>query len=198
MPTETIIARIRGAMMLDARAYEDTRDDATFTLYAAVAAAIAVFLAAIGAWLWAETILSVTPDGWFVETVVLGFLFTVVLFAVGILVMYGVLTQLLHEEIPSLDGFFRVALLGHLGYAVALLVFIPEIGFALGLLAVAFVYFDTIFGIRAAYPNTGMFNVALAVTIGVLVWAFLIPLLSGAENSYVTGPFVYSLFENVY
>jgi cation transport ATPase len=194
MPTETILTRIQRAMMLDARAYEEARDDATFTPYAVAAAVIAVFLAAIGAWLWAETVLDFTPDGWFVDTVILGFIFTVVLFLVGAGVMYVVLTQLLREEIPSMDGFLRVALLGHIGYAVSLLVFIPEIGFAFGILAVAFVYFDTIFGIRAAYPNTGMFNVALAVTIGVLVWAALIPLISDyPDNNFVTGTFVYAL-----
>jgi hypothetical protein len=196
MPTEQIFSRIQRAMMLDPRAYEEARDDATFTPFAVGAAVLAVFLAAIGAWLWAETVLSVTPDGWFVDTVILGFIFTVVLFLVGVGVMYVILTQLLREEVPSLDAFFRVVLLGHIGYAVALLVFIPEIGFAFGLLAVAFVYFDTIFGIRAAYPNAGTFNVALAVTIGVLVWAFLIPLIADfPDNNWVTGPFVYSLFE---
>jgi hypothetical protein len=196
MPTETIFSRIQRAIMLDARAYEETRDDAAFTPYILGIAALAVFLAALGAWLWAETVYSVTPDGWFVDTVILGFIFTAVLFLAGIGVMYLVMTQLLREEVPSLDGFLRVALLGHLGYAVSFLVLIPEIGFAFGLLAVAFVYFDTIFGIRAAYPNAGTFNVALAVTIGILVWAFLIPLISGApDNNFVTGPFVYSLFE---
>jgi hypothetical protein len=196
MPTEQIFSRIQRAMMLDPRAYEETRDDATFTPYALAAAAIAVFLAALGAWLWAETVLSVTPDGWFVDTVILGFMFTAFLFLAGIGVTYAVLTQVLREEIPSIDGFLRVALVGHLGYAVSFLVFIPEIGFAFGLLAVAFVYFDTIFGIRASYPNAGTFNVALAVTIGVLVWAFLIPLISDyPDNNFVTGPFVYSILD---
>jgi hypothetical protein len=197
MPTETIITRIQRAMMLDARAYEEARDDTTFTPFAIAAAVIAVFLAAIGAWLWAETVNDFTPDGWFVDTVILGFIFTVVLFLAGVGVMYVVLTQLLREEIASLDGFLRVALLGHIGYAVALLVFVPQIGFGFGLLAIAFVYFDTIFGIRAAYPNTGMFNVALAVTIGILVWLVLIPLIADPpDNNFVTGPFVWSLFES--
>jgi len=191
MPTEQIITRIRRAFMQDYSVYEEVRDDAGYTVYGVASAAIAVLLAAIGAWLWAETVAEHTPDGWFVDTVILGTLFTAVLFAIGIGVMYLVLTRLLNETVPSLDGFFRVAALAHVSYAAALLIFIPEIGFAFGLLAVAFVYFDTIMGVRAAYPAVSAWNAVVAVTAGVAVWAIVLPLISGSDNAYVTGPFVH-------
>ena len=196
MPTEQIFARIRRAFMQDYSAYEEARDDATFTPYVILATVIAVFLAAIGAWLWAETVNDYSPDGWFVDTVILGTLFTAILMLAGIGVMYLVLTQLLRETVPSLDGFYRVAALGHVSYAAALLIFIPELGFAFGLLAVAFVYFDTIMGIRTAYPAVSAWNAVLAVTVGVAVWAILVPIISSSpDNNWVTGPFIYSLYE---
>jgi hypothetical protein len=114
----------------------------------------------------------------------------------GIGLMYVMLTQALRESVPTLDGFFRVTLLAHVSYAAALLVFVPELGFAFGLLAVAFVYFDTVNAIRAAYPLVGVFNAVIAVTAGVAVWLILVPLITGSpDNNWVTGPFVYSLFE---
>ena len=196
MPTEQIITRIRRAFMQDYSVYEEVRDDTGYTVYGLVSAAVAVLLAAIGAWLWADTVSDYKPDGWFVDTVILGTVFTLVLFAIGIGVMYLVLTQLLHETVPSLEGFCRVAALAHVSYAAALLIFIPEIGFAFGLLAVAFVYFDTIMGVRAAYPAVSAWNAVVAVTAGVAVWMIFLPLISDSpDNNWVTGPFIYSLFE---
>ena len=187
---------IRRALMLDASAYEEIRDNSAYAVYAIAAACVAVLLAAIGAFLWAETVYDFSPDGWFFDTVILGTIFTIVLMAVGIAVMYGVLTQALRETIPTLDGFARVAALGHVSYAFALLIFLPEIGFAFGVLAVAFVFFDTVFAIRSAYPSIGAWHTTVAVTIGMLVWLALLPILtSSPDNNWVTGPFVYSLFE---
>ena len=196
MAIEQTLKRFQRAFMQDYSVYEEVRDDATFTRYVAAGVAIAVLLAGIGAWLWAETINEYTPDGWFVDTVIIGTLFTVILFAVGIAVMYFMLTQVLRETIPTLDGFCRVAALGHVSYMAALLVFIPELGFAFGLLAIAFVYFDTVTGIKSAYPSVSMLNAVVAVTLGVAVWLVLLPIITGSpDNNWVTGPFVYSLFE---
>ena len=95
MTFESAIARIRRAIMLDPAAFEEARDDAPFTVFAAGAAALAVFLAAIGAWLWAETVLNVTPNGWFVDTMFIGTILTLVLFAGGIAAIYLMLTRVL-------------------------------------------------------------------------------------------------------
>jgi len=196
MAIEQALTRFRRAFMQDYSVYEEVRDDATFTPYVAAGVAIAVLFGGIGAWLWAETINDHTPDGWFFDTVIIGTIFTVILFAAGIAAMYFLLTQVLRETVPTLDGFIRVAALGHLSYAAALLVFIPEFGFAFGLLAVAFVYFDTITGIKSAYPSVGMLNTVVAVTVGVAVWLVLLPIITASpDNNWVTGPFVYSLFE---
>jgi hypothetical protein len=196
MAAEQAVHTIRRALMLDSAAYEEIRDDKSYTPYSLGAALLAVLLAAIGAWLWAETVYDYSPDGWFFDTIILGTIFTAALMAAGVGVMYVVLTQVLRESIATPDGFVRVAALGHVSYAVALLVLLPEIGFGLGLLAIAFVFFDTMFAIRSAYPSVSPWNASVAVTLGMLVWLALIPILSDApDNNFVTGPFVYSLFE---
>jgi hypothetical protein len=196
MAAEQAIRTMQRALMLDGSAYEEIRDDKSYTPYTVGAAGVAVLLAAIGAWLWAETIADNTPDGWFFDTVIVGTIFTAALMAAGLGVMYVVLSQVLRETIPAPDAFVRVAALGHVSYAVAVLVFLPELGFGFGLLAIAFVFFDTVFAIRSAYPAVSPWNASVAVTLGMAVWLALLPIFSDApDNNFVTGPFVYSLFE---
>jgi len=127
--------------------------------------------------------------------VILGTLFTIVLFLIGIAVIYLVLGQVFGEEMAA-DGLVRVASLTHLPYGLSLLIFIPEIGFAFGILSVAAMYYYTVFGIRAAYPNVDNMRAMVSVALGFAVWAAVIPIISDLpDNNWVTGVFVYSLVE---
>ncbi len=72
MTLDQVIARIRRALMLDPAVYEEIRDDTNFTLVSIGSAAVAVLLAAIGAWLFGETVLDPAPGLGFVDTVILG------------------------------------------------------------------------------------------------------------------------------
>ena len=147
MTAEQVIARIRRAILLDATAYEETRDDNAFTVVSLAAAGLAVLLGAIGAWLWASTVLEDMPSGWFVDTVILGTIFLLILWLIGVGVMYLILAQLYGEQITP-DGLLRVATLGHLPFALSLLVFIPEIGFGFAMLGIAATFFYTNFAIQ--------------------------------------------------
>src|SRR4029453_5300445 len=93
MTFELVIARIRQAMLLDVAAYEETRDDSQFTPFAIGAWVVAVLRAGIGEWLFGDTILNVKPSGWFVDTMIFGTIFTIVLFLIGVAVIYLVLSQ---------------------------------------------------------------------------------------------------------
>ena len=190
MTADQVIARIRRALMLDATAYEETRDDTAFTVVSLVAAALAVLLGAIGAWLWAETVLEGTPDGWFVDTVILGTIFLLILWLIGVGVMYLILAQLYGEQVAP-DALLRVATLGHLPFAASLLVFIPEIGFGFAMIAIAATFFYTNFAIRAAYPEIDVLRVMLAVLAGFAVWLFILPILTSGGDAFAPGPFVY-------
>jgi hypothetical protein len=195
MTFELVIARIRQAMMLDVAAYEETRDDSQFTPFAIGAMVVAVLLAAIGAWLFGDTILNVKPSGWFVDTMIFGTIFTIVLFLIGVAVIYLVLSQVFGEEMTP-EGLVRVVTLTHLPYALGLFIFLPGLGFAFGILSIAAMFYYTVFGIRAAYPAVDNLRAMIAVLAGFAVWAIVIPLISdGPDNDWATGIFVYSLFE---
>ncbi len=193
MPTEKIIDRIRRALSLEPAAFEEVRDDAAFTAIGAGLAAAAVLLAALGAWLFGETVLDFKPDGWFVDTFILGSIFTILLFLAGVAVTYVLLAQVYREKI-LLDAFVRIVTLGYLPFALGLLVFIPEIGFGFGILSIAAMFFYTVFGLQTAYPAIAPLRIVVAVLLGFAVWGMILPLIGEfPDDNFATGIFVFGL-----
>jgi hypothetical protein len=194
MTTEQIIARLRRALMLDPTAFQEVRDDAAFTPIAAGLAAAAVLLAGLGAWLFGETILDISPDGWFVDTFILGSIFTFLLWLAAVAAIYVILSQVYRETMAP-DALFRVSAVGFLPFAAGVLVFIPEIGFAFGFLSAALTLYLTVFGLNAAF-STAPLRALVAASAGFAVMAIVLPLISGfPDDNFVTGVFVYSLID---
>ena len=190
MTFEQVVARIRRALLLDESVFVEVRDDAAFTLFALGAAAAAVVIGAIGSFLWGRVVLDNTPSGFFFDTIFLGSIFLFVLWLIGAIVTYLVLVQLYREEVTS-DGFARVVLLCHVPFALSLLVFLPEIGFGFGVLAIAAMFFYSNFGLRAAYPNIEPLRVMLSVLGGFAVWTMILPILISSSNAWAPGAFVF-------
>ena len=195
MTMEQIIARLRRAFMLDPTVFEEVRDDAAFTPIAAVLAAAAVLIAGFGGWLFGETVLEdATPDGWFVDTFILGSVFTALLWVAAVATIYVVLTQV-YRETAAPDALFRVCALGFLPFAMGVLVLIPEIGFAFGFMSAALTFYLTVFGLSAAF-SIAQPRALVAAALGFAVMGIVIPLISGfPDNNFVTGVFVYSLID---
>ena len=194
MPTEQAVARLRRAFTLDTTVFEEIRDDAAFTPIAAVLAAAAILIAGFGAWLFGETVLDFTPDGWFVDTFILGSIFMAILWVATVATIYVVLTQV-YRETAAPDALFRVCAVGFLPYAIGVLVFIPEIGFAFGFLSAALTFYLTVFGLSAAF-SVAQPRAVVAAALGFAVMGIVIPLISGfPDNNFVTGVFVYSLID---
>jgi hypothetical protein len=196
MPTDAIISRIRRAILLDQTAFEEARDDATFTPIALGLAAIAVLIGAFGSFFWSLVVLDSRPDGFFVDNVILGSVFLILLWLAGIGVTYVVLSQVYRENIAP-DAMARVEALGHLPFVISFLVFIPGIGFGFGVLAIAAMFFYSIYGLRAAFPAADPFRVLVAVTAGFAVWCMILPLLSGPSDAFTPGTFVFEWTEDV-
>ena len=192
MPTEQMVARLRRAFMLDQTAFEEIRDDAVFTPTAAGLAAAAILIAGFGAWLWGETVLDFTPDGFFVDTFILGSIFTALLWLAGVAVIYLFVTQV-YRVTASPDAVFRVSAVGFLPYALGILVFIPEVGFGLALLSIFLAFYLTMFGLSAAF-RIGHGRALVAAAVGLAVLAIILPLIEEFPNdNFATGIFVYGL-----
>jgi hypothetical protein len=195
MPVEQILARIRRALLLDVSVFEEARDDRFFTPFAIAIAGGAALLAGFGAFLWSAIILSETED-FFLEATILGTIFLLLLWLVGMIATYFVLSQVYRETV-ALDAVIRVMCLSSVPFALSALVFVPGLGFALALIAVALTFFYTNYGVRAAYPAVDPMRVMIACLAGMAVWAMILPLLTSTDNQFTPGPFVYEWSEDV-
>jgi hypothetical protein len=191
MTANEILDTLRRALFLDAAAYRQIRDDTRLTTATVGGMALAVLIAGIGAWLYGQTVLE-GYDFSVVDTVVLGSLFTLLLFFAGMGVVYIMLILVLRIDIAP-DALVRLLATGHLPYALGFFVLIPELGFAFGVASVIGVFFWTLFALRSALPAVDERRLLLAVLAGIAVWAAIIPWISGLGDEFVTGVFVYGL-----
>jgi hypothetical protein len=195
MPVDQILARIRRALLLDVSVFEEARDDAPFTPFAILIAGGTALLAGFGAFLWSWIVLGDTGD-FLLEATVLGTIFLLLLWLVGMIVTYFVLSQMYRETV-TLDAVLRVMCLGHVPFALSALVFFWGFGFGFALIAVALTFFYVNYAVRAAYPAIDPMRVMMACAAGMAVWAMVLPLLTSPDNQFAPGPFVYEWSEDV-
>jgi len=196
MPTQQIIDRIRRALSLDQAVFEEVRDDAAFTPFAGALAAAAIVVAGLGAYLWGVFNDVGDKGEFFVDALILGSIFAALLWLAWVALSYVILSQLYREAVAP-DALFRIAAVGAVPFALGLLVFIPGIGFGIGLLSIALMFFLNVFGLRAAFPAIDPLRVVLAVSAGFAVWVLILPLLSSPENPFSPGVFVFEWAEDV-
>jgi hypothetical protein len=193
MTTDLILSRLRRMIMLDTTVFPEVRDDRSFTPVAAGLAAAAVFMAGLGAFLFGQTVPSFTPDNWFLETAIMGSIFTIILLAASIALTYVVLAEIFKVPI-TLDGLGRVLALCYTVYAVSFFVFLPEIGFTFGVLSIAAMFYYAVSGVRAAAPGTSAGAAVLSVGAGFVLWITVMTFISDwPSNNFFNGPFVYSI-----
>ena len=192
MTTDLILSRLRRMIMLDTTVFPEVRDDRSFTPVAAGLAAAAVFMAGLGAFLYGQTVLSFTPDNWFLETAIMGSIFTIILLAASIALTYVVLAEIFKVSI-TLDGLGRVLALCYTVYALSFFVFLPEIGFTFGVLSIAAMFYYAVSGVRAAAPETSAGAAVLSVGAGFVLWISVMALISDPGDNFFNGPFVYSI-----
>ena len=191
MNANEILAVLRRALMLDPTVFKQVRDDPGLTAPAAAGAALAALIAGVGAWLYGQTVWDGNGFSIF-DTAILGTVFTIILFMAGFGVTYIVLIVIFRIEIAP-DGLVRLLAVGHLPYALGLLVCIPDLGFIFGLLSILGVFWWTLFALRSALPAASEVRLAIAVVAGMAIWMAIIPFISGNGNEFVTGVFVYGL-----
>lgn len=192
---EQFIALIRRALMLDEEAWGELRDNAAFTPIAAGLLVVLVLLGGIGAWLWGEfNFPNSTPDDWFLHTVILGSIFTLVVLAIFIAVTYAVLVYAFGVSLAP-DALLRVFAVGFIPYALTLLVFILEVNFFIAFIAVALALCLLKFGIQRAFAVPAM-RAMIAVLAGFAAFAVILAILVSVDNRWVNGPLVFELTED--
>ena len=192
MTSDLILSRLRRLIMLDATVFPEVRDDRSFTPIVAGLAAGAVVLAGLGAFLYGVTVLPFTPDNWFLETAVMGSIFTIILLAAAIALTYIVLAEVFKVQV-TLDGLGRVLALSYTTYALSFFVFLPEVGFTFGMMSIAAMFYYAVSGVRAAAPEASAGAAVLSVGAGFVLWITVMALISDPGDNFFNGPFVYSI-----
>ncbi len=191
---EQFLATLRRALLLDDGAWAELRDNASFTAICGGLAAVVVLLGGLGAFLWGELNIHETPDGFFVDTVILGSIFTLLLLLAWGAVTYIVLTQAFRETVAP-DALLRVFAVAVAPLALGFLVLVPELNLALGLLSVMLAFYLLVFGLRAAFSIEHV-RAIVAAAAGFAVFAVILSLLITVDNSFSTGAFVFETAED--
>jgi hypothetical protein len=200
---ERFIALARDALLLKESAWRELRDSPALTPAALLVATIAILLGGFGAYLWAvvadvQTIPDISPGkgDFLVDAFILGSIMVALLWLGGVVAAYVVLTQVYRETVAG-DALLRIAAVGAAPFALGLLVCIPGIGYGIGLMSIALMFFVTVFGVRAAYPAIDPLRVVVALLAGFAVWTMVLPLLSDTGNPFTPGAFVFEWSEDM-
>jgi hypothetical protein len=192
MNANDIVTMLRRVALLEPGVFKEIRDDDRLTPIVLGGLVAAVILAGLGAWMYGETVI----DGYsfsFVDTVVLGSLFTLLLMFAGMGIVYLMMLQVFRIDIAP-DALIRLLAVGHIPYVVGILVLVPEVGFAFGVFSVLAVFYWTLYALRAALPVAEEKQLMWAIVPGMAVWLAIIPLISEyGGDEFVTGAFVYGL-----
>src|SRR5690606_2700524 len=130
MDINAIFDRILRLARLDTAVFDEVRDDERELLPAIIVAVVSFLLAGIGAWLFIlvvpDSSYSDNVDGQFVNNVILGTIFAVVLYGVAAVVIYVVLAQMYRVQL-DLQTLIRPFGYAAIPMALSLLMLIPFI-----------------------------------------------------------------------
>lgn len=191
---EQFFSVVRRALLLEEGAWVELRDNASFTGVCAGLVVVVAFLGGLGAYLWGEFNIDSTPDGFFVDTVILGSIFTILLILAWIAVTYLVLTQLFAVTVAP-DALFRVFAVALAPLVIGFLVFIPELNFWLALSSIILAFGLISFGLRRAFAVERLQGL-LALLAGFAVFVIVMSLLITVDNSFSTGVFIFETSED--
>lgn len=158
MDINAMFERIMRLARLDTTVFDEVRDDERELIPAIVVAAVSFLLAGLGAFLWWEVIPSSSfadaVDGQFVNNVLLGTIFAIVLYGVAILIAYVVLAQAYRVQ-TDLQALVRTMGYAALPMALCLLMVIPFLWPVFSLVPLALLLVMMIYAVQAASGAEG-------------------------------------------
>jgi hypothetical protein len=185
---QATIARIGRIVQLDLSVFDEVRFDSHATVSSLAVATGTTFLFGLGGWLW-WTVSGLGDGGAvFVKSVVLGTLFSLVLWLVWLLVVYTVLLRIAHVAVP-VEQLVRSAGLATAPLALGMLMVVPAISFGIGLVAIAGWVLMTQVAIERSTGISGG-AVTIANAAGFAVWAIVMSLLATSTSQLAPGPFL--------
>jgi hypothetical protein len=180
--------RLQRLLRLDTTVFEEVRQDPAATVPAFFVLAVSTVLAGIGGWLW--WIVQGFGDSGrvLVQSVILGSIFSVAFWIVWLLVAWVILTQLFRED-AEWQQMLRTMGMAAAPLVLSVAMFIPGIGFGVGLASVALFFGLTTIAIQAVTPANPA-RVLVANLAGFAVWAIVLGLLVTSDSFLAPGIFL--------
>jgi hypothetical protein len=192
MDFEVVMSRIMRLARLDTTVFDEVRMDPTATASSFVVAAAATVAAGLGGWLW--WIQKTDFDGGkvFVQSVILGSIFAVLLWVVWLFVVYVLLTQVFRER-ADLQQLIRTMGMAAAPLGLSILLLIPGINYGIALASIALFFGLTTIAIQSV-TTAEPAKVLMANAAGFVIWAVILTLLVDNRTYLAPGIFITSAF----
>lgn len=181
--------RLQRLVQLDTTVFDEVRQDPSATIPAVFVVTVATALSGVGGWLWWS--IQGYGDGGkvFIQSVVMGSIFSVALWIVWLLVAWVILTQLFRED-ADWHQMLRTMGMAAAPLALSLGIFIPGVDFGVGLASVALFFGLTTIAIQST-TAAGPAHVLVANLAGFALWAIVLTLLVTSETFLAPGIFLF-------
>ncbi len=181
--------RLQRLLRLDTSVFEEVRHDPAATVPAILVVVVSTLLAGIGGWVWWIVQDYGDTGKVFVQSVILGTIFSVALWIVWLLVAWVVLTQIFREE-ADWQQMLRTMGMASVPLSLSVALFIPGINFGVGLASVALFFGLTTIAIQSVTPASAA-RVLVANLAGFAVWAIVLGLLVTSSSYLAPGVFLF-------
>lgn len=181
--------RLQRLIRLDTTVFDEVRRDPSATVPAVIVLVVATFLAGVGGWLWWMVQDFGDTGKLFLQSTILGSLFSIALWIVWLLIAWAVLTQVFRAD-TDWQQLLRTMGLAAAPLALMVGMFIPGISFGLALASLAFFFGFTTIAIQSC-TTADPAKALVASVAGFAIWAIVLGLLVSADTWLAPGIFVY-------
>lgn len=195
MPTEpridfNILAdRLQRLLRLDTSVFDEVRVDPAATVPAIFVVAASTVLAGLGGWIWWMFQDFGDTGKVFIQSVILGSVFSVALWIVWLLLAHVILTQLFRED-ADWQQMLRTMGMAAAPLALSVGIFIPGIDLGIGLASIALFFGLTTIAIQSVTAASPA-HVLVANLAGFAVWAIVLGLLVTSDTFLAPGIFLF-------
>ncbi|MGB2694101.1 MAG: hypothetical protein WBD55_02805 [Dehalococcoidia bacterium] len=185
------VERMQRLIRLDTSVFDEVRQDPAATAPAVAVLVISTFLAGIGGWLW--WVIQDYPDTGklFLQSVILGSLFSVALWIVWLLITWVVLSQVFRED-ADWQQMLRTMGMAAAPLALSVAMFIPGVDLGIGLASLAFFFGLTTIAVQST-TTADPARVLVANVVGFAVWAIVLGLLVSRDTWLAPGFFLFDV-----
>jgi hypothetical protein len=174
---------------LDTSVFEEVRQDPGATIPSVAVVLISTIMAGLGGWLWLWREDYYDLSDAFVDSIILGTVFSLALWIVWLLVAWTILTQIFRSD-ADWQQMLRTMGLAALPFAFSFFMFVPGLTFGIGLSSIALLFGLTTVAIQSTTNASGA-RVLVANICGFAVWAIVLSLLVSNPDLYGPALFLF-------